>query len=91
MADHTDHTDTLLEDLMNRMEVPDHLKSSAITLLELSLNNTATILRTIDKEAANIATTAAMKDILKRIINDLPQNRDWLDPNIEKIARELIK
>jgi len=29
--------------------------------------------------------------VLKRIINDLPTNRDWLDPDLEKEAREIIK
>ena len=29
--------------------------------------------------------------ILKAIINDLPTSRDWLDPEIEKAAREVIK
>lgn len=29
--------------------------------------------------------------LLKRIIADLPKNRDWLDPDIEQEARELAK
>lgn len=29
--------------------------------------------------------------ILGQIINDLPKNKDWLDPTIEKIARDLLK
>jgi len=28
---------------------------------------------------------------LKSIINDLPSNRDWLNPDIERMARTLIK
>jgi hypothetical protein len=28
--------------------------------------------------------------ILRRIIYDLPQKRDWLDPEVEKRARELL-
>lgn len=28
---------------------------------------------------------------LKSIINDLPTNRDWLDPALEKASREIIK
>ena len=27
---------------------------------------------------------------LKSIINDLPQSRDWLNPDTEKVARELL-
>lgn len=29
--------------------------------------------------------------VLKRIINDLPAKRDWLDPEIKRAARELLK
>lgn len=29
--------------------------------------------------------------LLERIINDLPTNRDWLDPDIESISKKLIK
>ena len=27
---------------------------------------------------------------LKSIINDLPQSRDWLNPDTEKVARQLL-
>ena len=30
-------------------------------------------------------------DVLKLIIDDLPKNRDWLDPDVEKVAKILIK
>jgi hypothetical protein len=29
--------------------------------------------------------------LLKAIIDDLPQNRDWLNPDIEHAAKELLK
>jgi hypothetical protein len=29
--------------------------------------------------------------LLKAIINDLPINRDWLNPDIERAAKELLK
>jgi len=29
--------------------------------------------------------------LLKAIINDLPENRDWLNPDIERAAKELLK
>jgi hypothetical protein len=34
---------------------------------------------------------AALESILRRIINDLPTNRDWLDPELEKAARDILK
>lgn len=33
----------------------------------------------------------AMKHVLGQIIGSLPSNRDWLDPDLEKIAKELSK
>ena len=30
-------------------------------------------------------------EALKRIIDDLPQNRDWLDPMVERIAKEALR
>lgn len=42
---------------------------------------------------ANARLTAAAPiaiHLLKRIIDDLPSNRDWLDPSIEREARSLI-
>jgi len=32
-----------------------------------------------------------LKHVLRQIINDLPTNKDWLDPALEKMAREIIK
>lgn len=29
--------------------------------------------------------------VLKQIVQDLPANRDWLNPDLEKIAREITK
>lgn len=60
------------------------LKSSAKELIETSLSNTSAIIQIADERAA-------LKNILKRILDDLPQNRDWLDPDLEKVARELVK
>ena len=28
---------------------------------------------------------------LSQILDDLPENRDWLDPNLEAFARNLVK
>lgn len=33
----------------------------------------------------------SLHDILKQIINDLPSHRDWLDPALEKSAKELLR
>ena len=33
----------------------------------------------------------ALESILRRIINDLPTNRDWLDPELEKAAMDILK
>jgi hypothetical protein len=32
-----------------------------------------------------------LKLVLTRIINDLPQRRDWLDPDVEQEARALMR
>ncbi|WDI44755.1 hypothetical protein [Bremerella sp. P1] len=32
----------------------------------------------------------AMEFVLSSIVRDLPQKRDWLDPSIEKQARDLL-
>jgi hypothetical protein len=37
-----------------------------------------------------VAAAPDMYIILKRIISDLPTNRDWLDPALEKVARAII-
>jgi len=29
--------------------------------------------------------------VLKSIVANLPENRDWLDPNMEKAAKEIIR
>jgi len=34
---------------------------------------------------------SSLAKTLNTILHDLPQNRDWLDPNLEKLAKELIK
>ena len=34
---------------------------------------------------------AALESILRQIINDLPTKRDWLDPELEKAARDILK
>lgn len=32
-----------------------------------------------------------LRGILKRIISDLPNNRDWLDPQLEQMAKDVIQ
>lgn len=32
-----------------------------------------------------------LRTVLGLIINDLPLSRDWLDPNLENIAKKLLK
>ena len=32
-----------------------------------------------------------LRNLLRQIITDLPSNRDWLDPQVERAAREAIK
>jgi hypothetical protein len=31
-----------------------------------------------------------LKHVLGQIVNDLPSNRDWLDPHLERYAKELL-
>lgn len=33
----------------------------------------------------------AMKRVLFRILNDIPLNRDWLDPELEQLAKPLVR
>ena len=37
------------------------------------------------------ATNAVLLEVLKQIITDLPTNRDWLSPDLEREAKQLIK
>jgi len=37
------------------------------------------------------ARAEAAEAVLKRILSDLPRNRDWLDPDLEKMARALLR
>lgn len=55
---------------------------------ELPINITENLLMASIKM---IEERTALRSVLKRILDDLPQNRDWLDPDLEKIARELVK
>lgn len=32
-----------------------------------------------------------LRNLLRQIITDLPSNRDWLDPQVERAAREAVK
>ena len=32
-----------------------------------------------------------LKHTLSDVLGDLPSNRDWLDPNLERLMRQLIK
>lgn len=41
--------------------------------------------RTTDAELERLRT------ILRQIVNDLPTNRDWLDPDVERVARAALK
>jgi len=43
---------------------------------------------TIEYQEAKIE---CLKHCLSRIIQDLPRNKDWLDPSIEDMAKDLIK
>ena len=33
----------------------------------------------------------AAKHLLERFVNELPTRRDWLDPDLERAAREFVK
>ena len=37
------------------------------------------------------ATNAVLLEVLEQIISDLPTNRDWLSPDLEREAKQLIK
>lgn len=38
-----------------------------------------------------VAENEWLRNLLRQIITDLPSNRDWLDPQVERAAREAIK
>jgi len=47
------------------------------------------------KELANISSILVnqykdTKDILKQVVDHLPTKRDWLDPDVEKVAKQII-
>lgn len=44
----------------------------------------------VEKNATLIAESPEMYDVLKQILQDLPTNRDWLDPVLEKRAKAII-
>ncbi len=46
---------------------------------------------TRDANAVLIANAPALHYTLKQLMDALPDNRDWLDPTLEKMARELLK
>jgi len=37
------------------------------------------------------ARISGLKIVLKQILIDLPTNKDWLDPDLERIAKVLVK
>ena len=43
-----------------------------------------------DSEVNATELETAMASVLKQIVSDLPQKRDWLDPEVEKQAKALI-
>lgn len=38
-----------------------------------------------------IAFAGSVESVLRRIINDLPQKRDWLDPQLEREAKLILQ
>lgn len=38
-----------------------------------------------------ISAAPDMYEALRAIINDLPSNRDWLDPTLERVAKDALK
>lgn len=51
-----------------------------------------TIETTKEKQMADLAAENEwLRNLLRQIITDLPSNRDWLDPQVERAAREAIK
>jgi hypothetical protein len=38
-----------------------------------------------------IAFAGSVESVLRRIINDLPQKRDWLDPQLEREAKFILQ
>jgi len=40
---------------------------------------------------SSLAFCVAVVNCLRRLINELPSRRDWLDPDLEKVARGLLK
>lgn len=44
----------------------------------------------IEKSGAPSGDYGILRWALKQIIQDLPTNRDWLDPNVERVARGIL-
>jgi hypothetical protein len=44
-----------------------------------------------EEEAKRSSETFDLVFILKSILNDLPQKRDWLDPELEQMARDVVE
>jgi hypothetical protein len=38
-----------------------------------------------------IAFAGSVESVLRRIINDLPKKRDWLDPQLEREAKFILQ
>jgi ribosomal protein L7/L12 len=50
----------------------------------------ATVLVIKHSAEAAIKADKRIRDILRQILRDLPENRDWLDPALEREAKELL-
>lgn len=60
--------------------------------LEADLKTTRTTIRVMDQgKALRDARIDDFENALKLLINALPISRDWLDPDIERFAKALLK
>lgn len=70
-----------------------HNDTAIAQVYGLSINRS---LKDLDSErgihnAHLIASAPALYEALSRIVDDLPSNRDWLDPTLEAMARAALK
>ena len=64
------------------IERSDSLDASSYSIPELL---------TAARRAVELEETAlSLARILERILDDIPARRDWLDPDLERVAREVI-
>lgn len=92
--------DNWLGKRLKELDIPESMKvdlSDLLTGMFEILNNSVktielTYLKTIELSYQRIRDrTEGLESVLRQIINSLPSNKDWLDPDVEKEARKLLR